>query len=432
MAEIKAVIPGSIADELDLEEGDCLLSINGCTVADQIDYQLYARGEEFLFEVQKRDGQLWELDFDRDEDDPIGLEFADPQPRQCSNNCQFCFVRQLPAGLRKSLYVRDDDYRFSYLYGAYISLTNLSADDIEQIIAQQLTPLYVSVHATGVAKRSELLGRQLPAVVPMLQRLIDGGIQLHSQIVLCPDINDGQYLQQTITELAALYPGILSLAVVPVGLTRHRQNLPTLRCFTQAEARRVVEQIHIFQRSFLRQHGTRFVYPADEFYLQAGIEFPHLDEYEELQLLENGVGMVPLFRHDTAEVLSQAGCYRGISATLVTGDSAADELRHFINLFNAKTEADLRLQVVHNDFFGSRVTVAGLVVGADIVQQSSGVDFGQVLLIPDVMCREGDEVFLDDMTLEQLALKLDTDVVKVAATPWGVLDFIEWLHTSCQ
>ena len=218
MLEIEAVVPGSIAEELDLEAGDSVVSINGEAITDQIDYQLHTHGEEFVIDIVKKNGELWELDFERDEEDPIGLEFAHPQPRQCSNNCQFCFVRQLPKGLRKSLYVRDDDYRFSYLYGAYISLTNLTEEDIARILKQKLSPLYVSIHATDVQKRSELLGRELPPVLPILQLLIDGGIQLHTQIVLCPQHNDHDYLTQSIDDLVHLYPGVLSLAIVPVGL----------------------------------------------------------------------------------------------------------------------------------------------------------------------------------------------------------------------
>ncbi len=429
MLAITEVTPNSIAEELDLECGDILITINGFVIDDQIDYQLYAQGEEFVFEVHKQNGELWEIDFERDEDDPIGLGFAEPQPRQCVNNCKFCFVRQLPAGLRKSLYVRDDDYRFSYLYGAYISLTNLAEADIERIITQKLTPLYVSVHASDNTKRSELMGRSVPEVLPILKRLIAGGIQLHSQIVLCPGLNDGDWLTQSVNDLAMLFPGILSLAVVPVGLTKYRQELPQLRCFTCDEARAVVEQIHTYQQELFQQLNTRFVFPTDEFYLNAAMDFPALSVYEELQLLENGVGLIPLFRHDTQEMLLEAGCYTGIEATLVTGVSARMEMEEFVRLFNEKTKAQLRVKVVQNDFFGHSVTVAGLLVGADIIKQLAGVDLGKFLIIPDVMCREGEEVFLDDMSLEQLAESLQIEVVKVPTTPWGIMEFIDFIAT---
>ena len=427
MLEIKAVISQSIADQLNLEAGDCLLAINGVPIIDQVDYQLYAQGEEFVFDVQKKNGELWEVEFDRDEDDPIGLEFAYPQPRQCANNCQFCFVRQLPQGLRETLYVRDDDYRFSYLYGAYITLTNLSKKDIQRIIEQNLSPLYISIHATDAAMRSNLLGRDLPSVLPLVKKLIEAGIKLHTQIVLCPGQNDADCLTATVNDLVTLSPGILSLAVVPVGLTKYRDNLPPLRCFTSEEAVVVLAQIHALQDEYRSLYGTRFVFAADEFYLQAGLDFPNIASYEELALLENGVGLIPLFRRDVAEVLIEAGCCAGVSATLITGESAAAELQSFIHRFNQVTSANLSVQVVHNDFFGSNVTVAGLIVGGDVIKQLQNVDLGDVLLVPDVMCREGEDIFIDDVSLEQIANALDTDVVKVPATAWGILEFVEFM-----
>lgn len=430
MLEIESVVVGSIGDELDLECGDQLISINGLSIADLIDYQLYAQGEELVFEVLKKSGEIWELDFERDDDDPLGLEFIHPQPRQCQNHCQFCFVRQLPKGLRSSLYVRDDDYRFSYLYGAYISLTNLGDAEIERIVAQQLSPLYVSVHATDVATRSRLLGRELPAVLPLLKRLIDGGIQLHAQVVLCPTINDGAILARTIEELAALHPGILSLAVVPVGLTGHRHELPVLRSVTAAEARQLLDQIHERQVHYLACHGTRFVFGADELYLKAQLDFPPLEAYEALALVENGVGLLPLFRHEAEEVLAQPASFHGVQATLITGVSAAALLRSFVERFNRHTGAQLSVQVIQNRFFGGGVTVTGLLAGCDIVEQLSGVDLDSVLLIPDVICREGEDVLLDDMTLVQVAEQLDVEIAKVPASPWGILEFVEFMAAA--
>lgn len=430
MLEIEAVIPGSIAEELDLEAGDSVVSINGESISDQIDYQLQAHGEEFVIDIVKKNGELWELDFERDEDDPIGLEFAHPQPRQCSNNCQFCFVRQLPKGLRKSLYVRDDDYRFSYLYGAYISLTNLTEEDIARILKQKLTPLYVSIHATDVQKRSELLGRDLPPVLPILQRLIDGGIQLHTQIVLCPQHNDHDCLDQSIGDLVHLYPGVLSLAIVPVGLTGYREGLAPLRAFTATEAREVLISIHEYQEIFMQKYGTRFVFAADELYLKSETPFPPLESYEDLALLENGVGLVPLFRRDSIDVLNEAGSFKGITATIVTGVSAFDEIEQFAAALNKKTGAELQVKVISNLFFGGDVTVTGLLAGCDIIDQLAGIDLGAALILPDVVCREGGEVLLDDMSLEQISDRLNVDIAKVPASPWGVLEFLECLAQS--
>ena len=327
--------------------------------------------------------------------------------------------------MRSSLYVRDDDYRFSYLYGAYISLTNLSEQDIQRIVEQQLTPLYVSVHATDVAKRSELLGRSLPPVLPILQRLIAGGIQLHTQIVLCPEHNDAEYLHKTIDDLAQLYPGVLSLAVVPVGLTGYRHNLPQLRVSTKDEARSVIAQINACQTNYLKKYATRFVFAADELYLKADIEFPTLESYEDLALLENGVGLVSLFRRDCDELMHDVGDFSGVVATVITGVSASGEITRFVERFNRQSGAQLRVQVIDNHFFGGDVTVTGLLAGCDIVAQLAGVDLGPVILLPDVVCREGDEVLLDDMSLEQIADSLNVEVAKVPATAWGILEFVE-------
>ncbi|MCD6527345.1 MAG: DUF512 domain-containing protein [Desulfuromonas sp.] len=421
---------GSIGEQLDLEIGDKLVAINGNEINDLIDYQLYAHGEELVLDIEKNNGELWDLELERDADDPLGLGFEHPVLRQCSNNCQFCFVRQLPTGLRKSLYVRDDDYRFSYLYGAYITLTNLSESDMTRIIEQRLSPLYVSVHATDIAVRSTLLGRSLSPVMPTLKRLVEAGIELHTQIVLCPDINDASCLDQTIAELSTLFPGVLSLAVVPVGLTGHRHALPVLRAFSCDEAQRVIEQIHCWQRKLLDQYGTRFVFAADEFYLQGECSFPDLDCYEDLAQIENGVGLIPLFRRDAQEVLKEVESYPGLTATLVTGESAAQELCSFVDQFNQKTGSRLTVKVVYNHFFSGHVSVVGLLTGKDIIEQLRDYNCGRILILPDVVCREGEDVLLDDVSLEQISDALNVEVAKVSATPWGIFEFVDFLASA--
>lgn len=430
MLEIISIENGSIGSQLDLEIGDKLVSINRRKINDMIDYQLYAQGEELVLDIQKKNGELWELELERDEDDPLGFGFEHPEPRQCRNDCQFCFVRQLPSGLRDSLYVRDDDYRFSYLYGAYISLTNLSESDMTRIIEQKLSPLYVSVHATDVDVRHQLLGGKPLAVLPILQRLVDAGIQLHTQIVLCPDINDASCLDETVTQLSALFPGILSLAVVPVGLTGHRQALPALRAFDQKEAQRVVQQIHRWQDTFLDLHGTRFVFAADEFYLQAGSSFPTLECYEDLAQIENGVGLIPLFRRDAHDVLCEVASYPEVKATLITGESAAVELCSFVDKFNQQTGSQLIVKVIKNHFFAGHVTVTGLLTGRDVIEQLRDHDCGTALIFPDVVCREGEEVLLDDVSLEDISDALNVDIAKIAATPWGIFEFVEFLASA--
>ena len=230
MLAIVAVQPDSVGTELELEPGDHLLSINGKPVRDLLDYHRYIGDENILLEVRKADGTLWDLEFEKDAEDLLGLEFEHPQPNQCGNNCVFCFVHQLPPGMRRSLYIKDEDFRFSFMYGAYVTLTNIGEDEIQRILQQHLSPLYVSVHASDETIRRRMIARDdiLP-ILPLLQRLVAGGIQLHTQIVLCPEINDGACLERTIDDLAALRPGLLSLAIVPVGLTDHRRRLPQLR-----------------------------------------------------------------------------------------------------------------------------------------------------------------------------------------------------------
>lgn len=431
MLAIVAVQPDSVGTELELEPGDQVLSINGKPVRDLLDYHLYIAEENVLLEVRKADGALWDLEFEKDAEDHLGLEFEHPQPNQCGNNCVFCFVHQLPRGMRRSLYIKDEDFRFSFMYGAYVTLTNIGEEEIARILEQHLSPLYVSVHATDEAIRRTLIGRDhiLP-ILPLLQRLVAGGIQLHTQIVLCPEINDGACLERTIDDLAALRPGLLSLAIVPVGLTGHRRRLPQLRPFTQPQAAAVVELLHQRQQRFLAETGSRFLFAADELYLQAKVEFPELDEYEELPQLENGVGMIPLFRAEAEAVLEEAGPLCLGSISLITGVSAFGELERFLQQLSQKTAVTLELHGIHNDFFGGQVTVTGLLTGTDILAQLQGRDLGDALLIPDVVLREGEDVFLDDMTLEQLRQELGLPVIKIESNPWGVLEALEDLAAS--
>ena len=431
MLAIVAVQPDSVGTELELEPGDHLLSINGKPVRDLLDYHRYIGDENILLEVRKADGTLWDLEFEKDAEDLLGLEFEHPQPNQCGNNCVFCFVHQLPPGMRRSLYIKDEDFRFSFMYGAYVTLTNIGEDEIQRILEQHLSPLYVSVHATEETIRRRLIGRDdiLP-ILPLLQRLVAGGIQVHTQIVLCPEINDGACLERTIDDLAALRPGLLSLAIVPVGLTDHRRRLPQLRPFTQPEAAAVLQQLHLRQQRYLDQTGSRFLFAADELYLQGRVEFPPLEDYEELPQLENGVGLIPLFRGEAEAVLEEAGPLSLGPVSLLTGVSAFDELECFVRQLSLKTTVALELHGIHNDFFGGQVTVTGLLTGTDILAQLQGRDLGGALLIPDVVLREGEDVFLDDMTLEQLQQSLGVPIIKIESNPWGVLEALEQIAAA--
>jgi len=327
--------------------------------------------------------------------------------------------------MRSTLYVKDEDYRFSYLYGSYVTLTNIDDETIERIIEQQLSPLYVSVHATEEDLRERLIGRKGPAILPLLKRLCESGIQIHTQVVVCPGYNDGEALVRTIEDLYALRPNVLTLAIVPVGLTGYRKRLPDIRPLSSMEAQNALDTIHAFQDRFLAESGSRFVFAADELYLQAGRDFPPLDDYEDLSQIENGVGLVPLFRVEAEDVLEEAGRIQGKDVSVITGESAFEDIRTFVEALSAKTGVRIQVWPVKNRFFGGHVTVTGLLTGADIMEQLRGKDLGSRLLIPDVVLREGDDVFLDDMTLADLGRELGVKVQKIDTSPWGLFDALE-------
>ena len=434
MLEILTVEPDSIAEELGLQPGDSLLAVNGEPVNDLLDYLLEEPSELLHLEVERPGGELQEFEIEHDSDDPLGLGLPHPEPKRCGNNCIFCFVHQLPRGMRKTLYVKDEDYRFSYLYGAYVTLTNLSEEDLQRILRKRLSPLYVSVHAVDNLLRQKLLGKRVPDLMPLLQRLVAGGIEIHTQVVVCPGINDGEHLARTCRELVALAPGVeslaqgvKSLAIVPVGLTGHRQRLPDLRIHTRQEAAELVEWIETQQSELQEQIGMRFIFAADELYLKAEKEFPDLSAYGDLSQIENGVGMIPLFRSQTVEVLAAAERLELPPISVVTGASAAADIKSFSEKLAEKCGLDLRVHVVENHFFNGHVTVAGLLTGQDLLDQLAIDSLGEVLLIPDVMLREDEELFLDDIRISELAERLDVQVEVFASDPWGLWDILDTL-----
>ncbi|HKJ28790.1 MAG TPA: DUF512 domain-containing protein [Desulfuromonadales bacterium] len=427
MLEILSVEAGSIAEELGIQAGDSLVAVNGEPVNDLVDYLIEEPKESLHVALKRASGDLWALDVEHDSEEPLGLVLPHPEPKQCGNNCVFCFVHQLPRGMRRTLYVKDEDYRFSFLYGAYVTLTNLTEEDLQRILNKKLSPLYVSVHAADHMLRQKLLGNPAPDVMPILQQLVAGGIEVHTQVVVCPQINDGEQLAQTCRELVALAPGVKSLAVVPVGLTGHRQRLPELRPHTRQEALELVEWVEITQENLLERLGTRFIFAADELYLKAEKDFPSLSVYEELSQVENGVGLIPQFRSQADEVLDIAEPLDLPPISMVTGVSAADDIKAFARRLADKCGLDLRVHVIENDFFSGHVTVTGLLTGQDLLTQLAEQDLGDILMIPDVMLREGEEVFLDDVSIDNLVERFDKQIEVVAADPWGLWDMLDTL-----
>lgn len=411
---IEQVIPGSIADELGLGAGDYVVSIDGTEPQDILDWRLAESGERLLLAVRHRDGALVEYDIEKDYDEALGIVFASPtmdEIKRCRNNCIFCFVEQMPPQMRESLYVKDDDYRLSFLTGSYITLTNLREEELERICRLHLSPLYVSVHATAPEVRQKLMRNpNAGKILPMLQHLAACGIQFHTQVVLCPGLNDGDVLAQTMADLYALYPSVLTLAVVPVGLTGYRRGLYPLQPCTVAVARQVLAQIHAWQEKALKEKGTRFVFASDEFYTLAQEPIPPAEAYEGYPQLENGVGLVRLLLEEWEdwEKRLPPKAAAVTEATVAAGVTAALYLQPIVDRLNQIENVKVTLVPVENKFFGGHVTVSGLLTYHDLTQALKNVK--GTLYLSSVMLKERKELFLDGYTVQDLAETLKTDV----------------------
>jgi putative radical SAM enzyme (TIGR03279 family) len=403
-----------------LQAGDRILAINGTPLRDAIDFQFHA-ADDLLELAVERQGARTDLRVRRRDGD-LGLELAPPRPAEiskCANKCLFCFIHQLPKGMRKSLYVKDDDYRLSFLHGNYITLSDLGEEDFGRIVEQRLSPLYVSVHATDPALRHRLLGapRHGAEILPRLERLAKTGIRVHAQIVLCPGLNDGRHLERTVDELAPLFPSVVTTAIVPVGLTAHRERLPALRTLSAVEARALVATVTAWQERFMAELGSRFVFLGDEVYLQAGAPMPAAAAYEGFAIAEDGIGLVRRFEDGFTQALRRArGPGRGRRVTVVTGELYGPRLTALLRGHPAGTDA--HVVAVANQFFGGTIGVAGLLTGRDIQQElATRDDLGEAVLVPGVAVRDGDGVFLDDLAPADLARDLGVPVRVVAPEP---------------
>ena len=426
---VLGVDPKGLASRAGLRPGDRLLRVNGQELRDLVDFHVQA-GEEHLAIDVDRGGRPCSVVLERKWGRDLGLECEPPAPAEistCANKCVFCFIHQLPPGLRKSLYVKDDDYRLSFLHGNYITLTDLPDSEVDRIVDLRLSPLYISVHATDPVLRHFLLGSPKTIkgdLMERLRRLADAGIRLHTQIVLCPGLNDGPHLERTVRELSQLHPGVNTVAVVPVGLTRHRDGLYPLRSITSEEARATLDAIHGWQTGFLERLGTRLVFAADELYLQARQPIPPAAAYEDFSVVEDGVGLVRRFEDDLRRVASRPGRprWRGQRAvTIVTGELFGPLLGPLLERVRVP---GLRADVaaVPNEFFGRAITVAGLLTGQDVARALSGRSLGDVVLVPRVALTETRGVFLDDVAPEDLARALGVPIVTVDASARGLID----------
>ncbi len=419
--EIETVEPGSLAERAGIRAGDLLVSVNRKRIRDAIDLLFYG-GEPELRLIVERDREWLSYHIDRSEvaAEGLGIILKAMRVKTCVNKCIFCFVMQLPKGLRKPLYLKDEDYRFSFLYGNYITLTNLTRDERKRIVEQHLSPLYISVHATNAAVRRIMLGNDTaPDIVRELKYFADHGIRMHTQIVLCPGHNDGKILSSTIMDLYKLYPYVQSIAVVPVGLTEHRRK--PLAPVAASDADAALGIIQRFQTRFRRKHGEGIVYAADELYLRAGRDIPPLKEYDNLAQIENGVGLVALFQHQ-ARRLKLPQFERKQRFVTFTGTSFAPFLESFAERLR-RHGIDLEVMPIENSFFGRSITVTGLLTGRDILKELAGrLQKDDILLVPDIVMREGNQIFLDDVTLHDVEEILGVRAMLVAVTPKGLIE----------
>lgn len=411
--EVTAVEAGSIADQCGIKPGDRLLAINSIPVIDLIDYHFLCAQEELLLEIQKKD-YIMELQLKKDEWEPLGLSFTSTmatKPNACANHCIFCFINQLPRGMRSPLYIKDDDWRLSLMMGNYITLTNVSVTEMDRIIARHASPLHISIHATNGTIRSHMMGNPCANnIMARLTQLKNAGISFHCQVVLCPGYNDGEVLHDTIKDLAALYPAAQSVALVPVGLTAHREGLPKLAPYTKELATQLLALAHQWQEHFLTSLGTRFLFPADEFYCLSNTPIPPEITYENYPQIENGVGLLRKFEEEYTFAHQQIVASETIARRVLvaTGVSVAPFLTRLLQE-KPVLGVSVTIKAIPNRFFGESVTVAGLLTGQDI-QYALHDEVADEILLPTAMLRPEDDVFLDDMKLTALQQMLKAPI----------------------
>ncbi len=413
---IKEVEDGSIAWELELEPGDELLSINGKTIEDVFDYHYLINDEYILLLVKKADGEEWELEVEKEYEEDLGIVFENglmDEYRSCSNHCIFCFIDQMPPGMRETLYFKDDDSRLSFLQGNYVTLTNMKEHDIDRIIEYHLAPINISFHTTNPQLRCQMLRNRFAGdIFPKVDRLYQAQIEMNGQIVLCRGINDGAELEKSIQDLAGYLPHLKSVSVVPVGLSRFRDGLHPLEAFDRKEAGEVIDLIESWQKKLYEKHGLHFVHASDEWYLLAGRELPEAERYDGYLQLENGVGMLRLLEEQVNEALEEReGDDRAVNLSFATGKLAYPVITRYMKGIQKKfPNVMFRGYQIRNEFFGEQITVSGLLTGQDLVRQLKDQDLGEMLLLPCNLLRSGENVFLDDMTVEDLERELKTPV----------------------
>ncbi len=429
--KIASVAPGSIAEELELEPGDVILAINDQELEDIFDYHYMVEDEYLVMLVEKPDGEQWELEIEKEMDEDLGITFENglmDDYKSCSNKCIFCFIDQMPPGMRDTLYFKDDDSRLSFLQGNYVTLTNMKEKDIDRIIRYRLDPINISVQTTNPALRCEMLHNRFAGdALKKIDTLYEAGIRMNGQIVLCKGVNDGAELERSIKDLMKYQPYMESVSVVPVGLSKFREGLYPLEPFTKEDACGVLDLIHRYQRISMEEHDMHFIHASDEWYLLAEQELPEEESYDGYLQLENGVGMLRLLREEFLEALAEVSGDRELKkeVSIATGRLAAPFLEQLMEHLNEKyPNVCVNIYPIRNDFFGEMITVSGLLTGRDLKNQLSAVSLGEKLLLPCNMVRSEEQDFLDDVTVKELEKTLQVPIVIVKSSGKDLLDAI--------
>ena len=417
---VKSLMPGGIGEEMGIEPGDKLLAINGNEIQDVFDYYYYEESEELLLLIEKPDGEQWELEIEKDEDESLGIEFDQSlmdEYRSCRNKCMFCFIDQMPKGMRETLYFKDDDSRLSFLQGNYITLTNMSDHDVERIVKYRLEPINISFQTTNPELRCKMLHNRFAGdALKKVDILYQGQIEMNGQIVLCKGVNDKEELERTIRDLTGYLPYLKSVSVVPVGLTKYRDGLYPLEPFTKEDAKEVLSVIHRWQEKIYKEYGMHMIHAGDEWYVLAEEEVPEEERYDGYLQLENGVGMMRLLFNEVQEALSKVtGDDRTREISLATGYLMYPYIGKILEEIRKKfPNITTHLYAIRNEFFGERITVSGLITGGDLMKQLKDKPLGERLLLPCNMLKIGEPVFLDDFTLQEVedSLQVKTDIVK--------------------
>ncbi len=421
---VEKVAPGSIADELEIEAGDTLVEINGKKIEDIFDYQYYIQDEYIEVLVRKPSGEEWILEIDKEYDEDLGITFENglmDDYRSCHNKCIFCFIDQMPKGMRDTLYFKDDDSRLSFLQGNYVTLTNMSDEDVDRIIKYHLSPINVSFQTTNPELRCKMLNNRFAGqALEKAWKLAMAGITMNGQIVLCKGVNDGAELERSIKDLSAYLPNLESVSVVPVGLSKYREGLFPLEPFTKEDARQVLSVVHKWQDMLYPQYDVHFIHASDEWYILAEEELPEEERYDGYLQLENGVGMLRLLMNEFQEAFDELKITKGVEIASKELSVATGKLAYpFISgmagqIMAAYPQLMIHIYPIRNDFFGEMITVSGLLTGQDLLTQLKGQALGDKLLLPQNVLKSGETVFLDDMTLAELekALQVPIDIVK--------------------